>query len=163
MKKKIVSLLTICVLVAGSGISALASEPTKEVVENSYDTSSARDSIAPQSVSDAGGFWVNGKYYSCSTSFCWTKSSNTLYYGGMKSTTAANTKREYSLTVKANTTANGYITYSGKGSNTGTNTLSQSRLITVQQALDTPNYKSWAGSCKIYYGSTLKWTGAVYN
>lgn len=146
-------------------VSALASEPTREVrdVVTTYSEENTNNAVATQSVSDAGGFWLNGKYYSCSTNFCWTKSSNTLYYGGMYSTTAANTQRNYTLSIKANTTANGYITYKGSGSNSGTNTLYQKKLITVKQALDTPNCKAWAGSCTIYYGSTLKWTGAVYN
>ena len=149
--KKMLAIMLCGIMIFAFSASALASESL-----------TADDEIAAASTSATGSFYVNGKRYTCSTNFIWSKSSDTLYYGGMYSNTAAETTRTYSLAVKANTTANGYVTYSGSGSTEGTGTLYLRKLVIVKQALDTPNYKSWSGSCKIYYGSTLKWTGVIY-
>lgn len=157
MIKKFIALLGV-ILIMCQGIPVLASEVSEEQTVESV----SEGDVSTYNVADTGSFWVNGKRYTCSTNFVWTKSSSTLYYGGMYSNTAASTKRNYSLAVKANTPANGYITYSGSGSNNGTGTLYQKKMITINRTLDTPNYKSFSGSCKIYYGSTLKWTGSIY-
>lgn len=152
LKRVLVLFLSIILTFAGSTMAFASDQAINESDINSVSSN----------ISQTGGFFVNNKYYSCSTSFVWTKASTSKYYAGMYSFTEASTTRKYSLSVKANTRSNGYITYSGTASNTGTNTLYQKKIITINQPLNSPNYKSWAGSCQIYYNNVLKWTGAIY-
>lgn len=152
LKRVLVLFLSIILTFSGSTIAFASDQAFRE---NDINTVSSN-------ISQTGSFFANNRYYSCSTSFVWDASSASKYYAGMYSYTEASTTRKYALSVKANTRSNGYVTYSGTASNTGTYTLYQKKIITISQPLGSPNYKSWSGSCQIYYNKVLKWTGAIY-
>lgn len=164
MKKRVIGILTVVMLLIVSNMTVLANESSNELVAHS-ETSSTEEEIEPyvsQVLYASGTITINGKKYDCSTKFVWTKNSSTLYYAGMWSSCVANTKREYSVSVKANTTYNGYKTVSGSASYSGKGEHKNAHIAKVPYELDSPNYINMGGTCKISYGGKVLWTGVVY-
>lgn len=104
-----------------------------------------------RAVSCNGAFYINGKRYTCQTEFSWQKKKNTLYYAGIITNTKAKTQRVYSLKVVANTTHNGYKTYSGKKTTVSSKEDKQTTLVKIPEALDAVRYKGYTGSCTYSY------------
>lgn len=106
---------------------------------------------------------LGGKVYTCTTTFAYTKVTNTYYKAGLYTNCAANTKRELSLQIKFDTSANGYVTKSGTMAfyHTGSTT---EYVTSISEALDSLIYVYYTGSCKYsntVSGVTTSTTGIV--
>lgn len=156
MKRRVLGILAACLMMGACCIPVLAKDTgVLDVAGEKLTSENSEAEITPRALAQSGSFYVNGKRYTCSYKFLWKKSSNSLYYAGISSTTSANTKRAYDLQIVANTTNDGYINYDKSSSQSGTGTLSK-YFVTIARSLDTPNYKGVGGFCKFYYGSTMK-------
>lgn len=149
MKKRCVAFFMMMMLGISSGTVAMAADTNGGDVQT-------QNVSAARAASCSGAFRVNGKRYTCRTTFTWKKQSTMLYYGGIKTECLADTKRVYQLSVIANTVHHGYKTYSGKVTvYTGAND-SRSTLVRIPEELDTVKYKGYSGSCDYQYSDNSK-------
>lgn len=140
MKKKIIALCAVMVLTVFAGTNVYASD------------------VEPCSAQASAIITVNGKAYTCRSTFLWSKSNDTLYYAGIQTNCTAYTKRQNSLSVLANTVHNGYVTYTGSSTVTTTGSYSHSKMVRIEQKLSGTGYKGFAGTSKYYYNGDLKCT-----
>lgn len=140
MKKKVIALCAVMVLTVFAGTSVYASD------------------VEPCSAQASAIISVGGKLYTCRSTFTWTKSSDTLYYGGMQTNCKATTTRKNTLNVLANTAHNGYVTYTGTSTAKATGLCDHKKMVTVNQKLSGIGYKGFTGKSEYYYDGVLKCT-----